>query len=160
MAFLRREEVLRLLKYLRERIDDLERLAQIEDELSGEFAEEFIREPEILAFFPQLSDEFSVAATTWKLRVIPHAHLRMVQRGMKLSDISGMFRRFLERYAAASEVVTIGGYIISGRPKARAARITLRVDVDSVRDELGQSHVVTIYLGRGDSENMTRIDLN
>lgn len=160
MGLLRREEVRRLLKYLREQIEDQNQLAQIEDELSGEFAEEFIREPEILALFPQLSDEFVVAATRWKLRVIPHAHLRMIQRGMKLSDVSGLFRLFLETFSAASEVVTVGGYIIRGRPKARAVRITLRVDVDSVTDEFGQSHVVTIYLGRGDSENMTLIDLD
>jgi hypothetical protein len=155
MGFLRNEEVRRLLKHLRERIDDPGRLAQIEDELSGEFAEEFIREQELLAFFPQLSDEFVASNTRWKLRVIPHAHLRMVQRGMRLSDVSVMFRRFLERYAAASEVVTVGGYIISGRPKARSPRITLRVDIDSVSDEFGQCHVVTIYLGRGDTEGTT-----
>jgi hypothetical protein len=160
MGFLRNEEVRRLLKHLRDRIDDRGRLAQIEDELSGEFAEEFIREPELLAFFPELSDEFVVSDARWKLRVIPHGHLRLVQRGMKLPDISGMFRRFLETYAAASEVITVGGYIISGRLKARAARITLRIDVDSVTDEFGLCHLVTIYVGRGDSGNMTRIDLN
>lgn len=155
MGLLRREEVRRLLKYLRERIDDRDQLAQIEDELSGEFAAEFIREPGILAFFPQLSDEFVVAATRWKLRVIPHAHLRMIQRGIKLSDVSGLFRRFLDTYSAASEMVSVGGYIISGRPKARAARVTVRVDIDSVSDEFGQCHVVTIYLGRGDTKGTT-----
>jgi hypothetical protein len=148
MGLLRREEVRRLLKYLRERIEDQEQLAQVEDELSGEFAEELIREPEMLAFFPQLSDEFSVEETRWKLRVIPHAHLRMIQRGIKLSDVSGLFRRFLETSLAAGEVVTVGGYIISGRPKVRAARIRLRVDIDSVTDEFGQCHIVTVYLGR------------
>lgn len=160
MGLLRREEVRRLLRYLHERIEDQDQLAQIEDELSGEFAEEFIREPEILAWFPQLSDEFVVGTTTWKLRVIPHAHLRIIQRGMKFSDVSALFRLFLETFSAASEVVTVGGYIISGRPRARAMRITVRVDVDSITDEFGQSHVVTVYLGRGDSENMTLIDLD
>jgi hypothetical protein len=160
MGSLRREEVRRLLKYLRERIDDQDQLAQIEDELSGEFAEEFIREPEILAFFPQLSDEFFVSTTRWELRVIPHAHLRMIQRGMKLSDVSGLFRRFLESSSVAGEVIIVGGYVISGRPRARAARMTLRVDVDSVTDEIGQSHVVTMYLGRGDSDNMILIDFD
>jgi hypothetical protein len=155
MGLLRREEVRRLLKYLRERIEDQDQLAQIEDELSGEFAEELIREPEILAFFPQLSDEFFVATTRWKLRVIPHAHLRMIQRGVKMSDVSGLFRRFLETFSAAGEEVIVGGYVISGRPKARAARITVRVDIDSVNDEFGQSHVVTIYLGRADTKDTT-----
>ncbi len=160
MGLLRREEVLRLLKYLRERIEDQDQLAQIEDELSGEFAEEFIREPEILALFPQLSDEFIVADTRWKLRVIPHAHLRMIQRGKKLSDVSALFRRFLESSLVAGDVIVVGAYVITGRPRARGARMTLRVDVDSVSDESGQSHVVTMYLGQGDSENMTLIDLN
>jgi len=145
MGSLRREEVRRLLRHLRERIDDPDRLAQIEDELSGEFAEELIREPELLAFFPQLSDEFVVTGARWRLRVIPHAHLRMIQRGIKLSDISELFRHFVETY---SEGVTVGGYKITGRPKARKAKITLRVDVDSVSGEFGQSHVVTVYLSR------------
>src|SRR6266480_3451752 len=103
MGLLRREEVRRLLKYLRERIEDQDQLAQIEDELSGEFAEEVIREPEILALFPQLSDEVVVAATILRLRVSPHAHLRMTQRGMRLSDMSALFRRFLETYAGVGE---------------------------------------------------------
>lgn len=160
MGLLRREEVSRLLKYLRERIEDQDQLAQIEDELSGESAEEFIREPEILAWFPQLSDEFVVGITRWKLRVIPHAHLRMIQRGMNLSDVSGLFRRFIETFSAVGEEVIVGGYVISGRPKARAASMTLRVDVDSITDEFAQSHVVTIYLGRGDTEGATLIELS
>lgn len=160
MGLLRHEEVLRLLKYLRKRIDDPNKLAQIEDELSGEFAEEFIREPEILSFFPELTEEFVVGKTRWALRVIEHAHLRMVQRGIKLSDVSALFLRFLERASMGEEVITVGGYVIAGRPKGRARKISLRVDVDSITDELGDSHVVTVYLGGSDSENVTLIDLN
>ena len=160
MGSLRREEVRRLIKYLRDQIQDRDRLAQIEDELSGDFAEEFIREPELLELFPQLNDEFVVATTRWRLRIIPHAHLRMIQRGIKLLDVAGLFRRFLETFSGGGELITVGGYVISGHPKVRAARITLRVDVDSITDELGHSHVVTLYLGRGDSENMTLIDLD
>ena len=160
MALLRREEALRLLNYLRERIDNPNQLAQIEDELSGEFAQELLREPEILAFFPELTDEFVVATTRWKLRIISHAHLRMVQRGIRSSEIAALFRRFLETSLAAEEVVTVGRYVIIGRPEARAAKLSFRVDIDSVTDELGQSHVVTVFMGRGDSENMTLIDLN
>src|SRR5919205_1236614 len=148
MGLLRPEEIRRLVKYLREQIEDTDKLAQIEDELSGEFGDELIREPEILAYFPQVSDEFVIGATRWNLRVIPHAHLRMIQRGMRLSDLSRLFQRFLERYRTIHEVVSPGAYIILGRPKARMPKITLRVDVDSVTDELGQSHAVTMYLGR------------
>src|SRR5690348_8502657 len=125
MGLLRREEVRRLLKYLRERIEDPNKLAEFEGELSGEFAEEFIREPEILSFFPQITEEFVVGQTRWKLRVIEHAHLRMVQRGIKLSAISALFLRFLESASTCGEVITVGGYVIYGHPDARARKISL-----------------------------------
>jgi hypothetical protein len=159
MGFLRNEEVRRLSKYLRERIEDPDRLAQIENELSGEYAEEFLREPDLLVYFPELFDEIVATAWHWRLRVIRHAHLRMVQRGIKLPEVSAMFRRSLEVCAADAEVVTVGPYSIIGRPKSRAARITVRADVDTVDDESGQAHVVTIYLGWGQTEGTTEIDL-
>ena len=44
MSRLREEEIRRLLRYLRQQIEDQEYLAEIEDELRGEDAEEFLRE--------------------------------------------------------------------------------------------------------------------
>ena len=44
MGRLRDEEIRRLLRYLRQQIEDQEYLAEIEDELRGEDAEEFLRE--------------------------------------------------------------------------------------------------------------------
>lgn len=160
MGFLRNEEVRRLSKYLRERIEDPDRIAQIEDELNGEYAEEFLREPDLLIYFPELVDEFVAAIGRWRLRVIPHAHLRMIQRGIKLADISALFRHSLEMYTAGGEVVTVGPYSIIGRSKPRVARITVRADVDTVDDESGQAHVVTIYLGRGETAAATLIELS
>ena len=160
MGFLRNEEVRRLSKYLRERIEDGDRLAQIQNELSSEYGEEFLREPDLLIYFPELVDEIIAAVGRWRLRVIPHAHLRMVQRGIKLQEVSALFRRSLEMYTASGEVVTVGPYSIIGRSKSRAARITIRADVDMVDDKSGQTHVVTIYLGKGETEGTTLIELS
>jgi hypothetical protein len=52
MARLREEEIRRLLSYFRQRIQDTDRLAEVEDELRGEYAEEFLREPDVLVYFP------------------------------------------------------------------------------------------------------------
>lgn len=159
MGQLRHEEVRWLLRYLRERIEDAERLAEIEDELYGEFAEEFLREPDLLIYFPELTSEFTAAGSQWRLRFIPHAHLRMVQRGMKQDDLSTLFRRFVETYIASGQVITVGSYSLFGRLKPHAAAVTLRADIDVVTDESGQAHVVTVFMGRGDSEDSTEVDL-
>lgn len=157
MGQLRHEEVRRLLRHLRERIDDPKRLAEIEEELRGEFAEEFIREPDLLIYFPEITDEIVIANSQWRLRFIPHVHLRMVQRGIKQADLSTLFRRFIETYLATGQVITIGSYSIWGRPIPRTATVTLRADVDVVSDESGQAHVVTVFMGRGDTEDSTEV---
>jgi hypothetical protein len=155
MGFIRHEEVLRLLRHLRGRVESAERLAEIEDELRGEFAEEFLREPDLLIYFPEISDEFIADGALWRLRFIPHAHLRMVQRGLNQSDLSTLFRRFVEKYAGSGQVITVGPYNIWGRLKPRASTVTIRTDVDVVDDEANRAHVVTIFMGRGDTEDST-----
>jgi hypothetical protein len=157
MGSLRHEEVRRLLKHLRGRVDSDERLAEIEDELPSEFAKEFLREPDLLIYFPELSEEFVADGALWRLRFIPHAHLRMVQRGLKQSDLTALFRRFVETYAASGQVITAGPYNIWGRLKPGAPTATLRADVDVVNDENNQAHVVTVFLGRSDTEGSTDI---
>jgi hypothetical protein len=157
MGQLRHEEVRRLLRHLRERIDDPERLAEIEEELRGEFAEEFVREPDLLIYFPEITEEFVIANSQWRLRFIPHVHLRMIQRGLKQADLSALFRRFIEMCTASGQVVTIGSYSIWGRPRPRSAMVTVRADVDVVNDESGQAHVVTVFIGRGDTEDSTEV---
>lgn len=95
MAKISDAEVRRLLSYLKRFIDE-EKLAEIEDELRGDYAEEFLREPDLLQYFPELLLEITAGNKNWKLRVIPHAHLRMVQRAIKLADLSTFFRSFIE----------------------------------------------------------------
>lgn len=153
MPSLRHEEVLRLLKHLRRCIDSEEQLAEIEEELRGEFVEEILSDSRLLRYFPELSDEFTAANVLWKLRIISHAHLRMVQRGIKQADVSALFRQFVETYTATEQVLIIGPYTFCGRLKSRAMMVTVRADIDRITDDSGQSHVVTIYIGRDGSDD-------
>lgn len=159
MSRLDQAEALRLLSYLRNRITDIETLASIEDELRGEYAEEFLREPELLAWFPPLQEEVEINGMIWLLRVIPHAHLRMVQRGIKMDTLLNLFQRFIQFHEASGELITTGPYSVFERPKPREATVTLRFDVDLVSDEGGQAHIVTVFTGRGHSGVETEIEL-
>jgi hypothetical protein len=145
MARLSRAETRRLIRYLRSQSADL--LAELEGELSGEDGEEFLREPELLKHFPGLAVEVTIATAPWRLRIIPHAHLRMVQRGFKLEAIIRLFTRVVETCVAAGEQIIAGPYTIVERPQPRDAGFTLRVDVDVVTEAGGQAHVVTIFMG-------------
>ncbi len=158
MAKISDAEVRRLLSYLKQFIDD-ENLAEIEDELRGDYAEEFLREPDLLQFFPELLEEFSASGKNWKLRVIPHAHLRMVQRGIKLTDVSIFFRSFVKLYEVSGKTIFIGHYALYGRLKLRNIFVTVRVDLDEVTDVEGLGHIVTVHIGRGNAEGIIEEDL-
>jgi hypothetical protein len=84
-----------------------------------------LREPDLLAYFPELSDEMTAGDVLWRLRVIPHAHLRMVQRGFNLKAILSLFSRFVEACAARGQLIAPGPYTIFGRPTPRTALTTL-----------------------------------
>lgn len=159
MSRLNQAEVRRLLSYLRDRVAEVEVLAQIEDELRGEYAEEFLREPELLAYFPSVQEEMEINGVKWMLRVIPHAHLRMAQRGIKMESMVNLFQRFIGFCAASGELITTGPHSIFSRAKTREAVVTLRFDVDFVSDERGQAHVVTVFIGRSRSGRETEIEL-
>lgn len=148
MARLPLDEVRRLVSYLRAQVADPDRLIEIEGELQGEEAEEFLREPELLAYFPMLTEEITVVGLQWRLRVIPHAHLRMVQRGIKTATVVSLFSRFVEMCIAEGQPVAIGKYTIRERATPRGSGIALRVDVDVVESASGQAHVVTVFMGR------------
>lgn len=152
-------EVRRLLSYLKAKVDD-ESLAVIEDELRGDEAEEYLREPDLLEFFPELSLQISAADKNWNLRIISHAHLRMVQRGVKSEDISDLFRAFAELQKTKEEEIFVGHYALFGRLQTRRIFITLRIDIDKMHNETGEGHVVTIYIGRGNTENSTEVDIS
>ena len=96
MARLRAEEVRRLMNYLSQQIGDAGRIAEIEDALRDEYGKEFLREPDLLIYFPEQTSELVAAGTSWRLRFIPHALLRMVQRGISPSAATDLFRRFVE----------------------------------------------------------------
>ncbi len=158
MAKISDAEVRRLLSYLKQYADD-EKLMEIEDELRGDEAEEFLREPDLLKFFPELSDEFPGAGKNWRMRVIPHAHLRMVQRGIRLSDASAFFRSLINLYAAEDQSVVIGHYALYGPIKPRNLFVTVRIDLDMITDVKGAGHVVTVYTGRGNNQGLIEVDL-
>lgn len=158
MAKISDVEVRRLLSYLKPYVGE-GYLAQIENELRGDYASEFLREDDLLKFFPELFDEFIAAGKNWKLRVIRHAHLRMVQRGVKLNDVSVFFRSFVELYSAEEQALFIGQYSLYGRIKPRNLFITVRLDIDLVTDVEGAGHIVTIHMGSGNSEGMIDVEL-
>jgi|ERR1041384_3822020 hypothetical protein len=155
MSRLRDDEIRRLLRYLHQQVEDQEYLAKIEDELRGADAEEFLREPELLAYFPEQTEELIAAGAKWILRIIPHAYLRMVQRGIQQTAVVSMFKLFVEKCAAEEQVITVGPYTIFGRPMTRAKTLTLRVDVDVVADTSGQARLVTVVIGRTNAEGTT-----
>jgi hypothetical protein len=119
MSRLDQVEARHLLSYLRNRGTDIETLAQIEDELRGEYADEFLREPELLAWFPPLQDEIEINGAIWLLRIIPHAHLRMVQRGIKMDTLLNLFQRFVQFQAASGALITTGPYSVFERARQR-----------------------------------------
>lgn len=160
MAFLRDDEIRRLLAYLKRQISDSEQLAEIEDELESEFGAEFLREPEILSVFPEQKIEVEFTDVVWTLRVIPYTSLRMIQRGFSLESIIGLFQKFLEFCKANDETITIGAYTIFGKPFPRTPLITLRIDIDEIKETHGKAHTVTVFAGRGNAENTIEIALS
>lgn len=160
MAFLRDDEIRRLLAYLRRQISDSEQLAVIEDKLKSEFGAEFLREPEILTFFPEQKLEIKFTDANWTLRIIPYTSLRMIQRGFSLELISGLFQKFLEFCRANDETITIGAYTLFGKPFPRSPPVTLRIDIDEIKEAFGKAHTVTVFVGRGDADNTIEIALS
>src|SRR6266566_2715034 len=132
MARLRTEEVRRLMNYLSQQIRDPKRLAELEDALRDEYAEEFLREPDLLVYFPEHTAEIFASGANWRLRIIPHALLRMVQRGITRNVVKNLFLRFVESCSAGPHIITTGPYTIFGRVQPRGKLITLRADVDVV----------------------------
>lgn len=160
MAFLRADEIRRLLSFLKNKIQDTEKFAGIEDELKSETGAEFLREPEILLYFPEQKIEIGFAETNWILRIIPYTSLRMIQRGIGTQTIIVLFRRFLEFCRNNDEIISVGAYTIFGKPYPRSPLITLRFDIDEIKETRGKAHTVTLFVGRGDSANTIEIDLS
>lgn len=83
----------------------------------------------------------------------------MIQHGLNQPDLSSLFRRFVEKYAGMGQLITVGHYNIWGRLKPRASKVTLRADVDALDDGGNRAHVVTVFFGRGDTEDSTDVGL-
>jgi hypothetical protein len=148
MGHLRDDEVRLLLAHLRRHVGEGERLAEIEDLLRSDEADEYVRGPELFEFFPQVDEELSIRGERWLLRIIPHAHLRMVQRGLSLRSAAEAFRGYMEYCYAENQVISTGPVKIIDTRARRSAPVTWRLDVDEVEDDGGRSHVVTVVIGR------------
>ena len=157
MSALRDDEIRRLLKFLHKQIKDSEKLAFIEDELRSDFGAEFLREPEILTYFSAETVSISNLSETWKLKIIPYTQMRMTQRGIKRDEIINLFERFLKHCETENEIISVGAYTIFGKSNVNNFHITLRIDVDNIEEN--EAHTVTVFIGRGDATQTTKVNL-
>jgi len=147
MSRLRDDEIRRLISYLRQQTSDESRLAEIEDILRSDEAQDYLRELEILAYFPPIEETFRISSVQWNLRIIPHAHLRIVQRGIPVPTLASLFRRFVELSNQQGVAITAGNYSVTARLAPHKRRVTVRFDVDQVTEKAGMAHVVTVVIG-------------
>jgi hypothetical protein len=105
MARLRNDEIRRLLSYLHKQVTEIELFAALEEELLGEESEAFLREPELLVYFPTRQQQIVLADDVWSLQITQHAHLRMVQRGIKMPVVGEIFSRFVEYFKTESQEI-------------------------------------------------------
>ncbi|SRR6266404_1299103 len=147
MSCLRDDEIRRLIAHLRRQIHDEASVAEFEDVLRSDEAQEFLREPEILTYFPLITETFDASGVRWQLRIIPHAHLRSVQRGISIKSVTSLFRRFVEWCDEQAVAITIGNYSVTARPAPRKHKLTIRFEVNQANDSEGAAHVVTVVIG-------------
>lgn len=57
----------------------------------------------------------TVAGRRWQLRVIEHARLRMVQRGIRMETVLSLFAQFVEQAATEGQEIIAGAYTIRAR---------------------------------------------
>lgn len=114
MSVLRDGEIWRLMKFLRGQIEEIEKLSFIEDELRGDFGTEFLRESELISYFPAEIFEISAPETVWKLKIISYTRMRMTQRGIGVKEIITLFEKFLRHCADRNQIITVGAYTIFG----------------------------------------------
>jgi hypothetical protein len=155
---LRDDEVKRLIAHLRSLVTEDE-LRAIEDQLRSDEGPKRLSRGDLDDFFPQLSFDVRVGSETWVLRIIPHARMRMVQRGVQAEEVTRLFERFIQVSQQRGEVLTLGRYEIIGRVR-RGKRLTVRADIDEIETATGKAHVVTVYLGSsGGDESVVNVDV-
>jgi hypothetical protein len=149
---LKNNEVRRLIAHLRKQINEETLLSEIENNLFSEDGNELIREPEFLQYFSETFISIAINKTDWTIKIIPYTQMRMVQRSLNQQKITNLFTRFIEICEAKSETITIGAYTIFDKS------MTLRIDVDEISDEKGVAHTVTVFVGKGNTENTISIN--
>ena len=159
MSVLTDAEVRRLVKFLRGQIEDVEKLAYIEDEMRGEFGAEFLRESDTFAYFPNEIIKVFAPKAIWKLKIISYTRMRMTQRGIGEQEVIALFEKFLRFSASRNQTIAVGGYTIYGKAKPRSLLLTLRIDVDETVENENLAHTVTVFVGRGDDFQTVEIDL-
>ena len=155
MARLRDDEIRRLLSYLHKQVSDLETFAALEEEILGDEAEAFLREPDLLVYFPRLSEQIIFAGEVWSVQITQHAHLRMVQRGIKTPAVLEIFTRFVAYFKTEGQAIVPDAYTIYDH----ATSISLRANIEVVSLAGGESRLVTVLLGRGDTTETIEVVL-
>jgi len=137
-----------------------ERLAEIEDRLRSKEGPAYIgsASSELLQFFGEYWMRVVAADQIWILRVPPHAHLRMVQRGMKESHLETVFKQLVETMEAAGELIIVGRYRVSARLR-RGPRVNFRIDVEEVEATGGRARLVTVFTGTAFDDESIGVEL-
>lgn len=105
----------------------------------------------LLAYFLLLNIELKIDDSIWQVRILPHAHLRMVQHGISTHDIEDLVTRFAKTCKVRGEPIIEDYYGITGRTQ-RHHLVTLRVAVEEITAQTGRVRVITVYLGSGWTE--------
>jgi hypothetical protein len=151
-------EIRRLLSRLR--FLPQERLAEIEDRLRSQEGPAYVgsASSELLQYFGEYGMRLLAANQVWILRVLPHAHLRMVQRGIQPAHLETVFRRWVETMEAAGELLIVGRYRVSARLR-RGPKVHFRFDVEEAQTTGGRARLVTVFTGTAFDEESINISL-
>lgn len=146
MNRLRDDEIRRLLSHVRSQVSS-EHLAEIEDILRSEDGPRYLDSPALLLYFPAVEFTISIDETVWTLRILSHAHLRMVHRGISQGDLAFLFEQLVRGSQARGEPVIVGAYKVTGRTRRRR-RITIRAGIDLIESTTPVARVVTVLIGK------------
>jgi hypothetical protein len=160
MARITDVEVRRLVSHITGRVTPA-RLLELEDELRSDFATEFLREPEILEYFDELTSHFSAVQIVWTVLCTSHAHLRIVQHGIQFVHVTNCFEKLVNRYFSENPSVFTGNLsIVSKVPKSKGIS-TIRANiVDPLGLFEGTVRIITVFPGRGNIEDSSEIWLD
>jgi hypothetical protein len=81
-------------------------LKVIEDQLRSDEGPKLLSRGDLDYFFPSLTFDIKVGTETWVLRIISHARMRMIQRGVKTEEVTRLFERFIQMSQQIGELLT------------------------------------------------------